>query len=148
MIRIEQPAWGVMLEHATRAYPRECCGILLGVETAEGEREVTVAIPCRNAYDGDQSDRFLIDPEDQFTADRRARADGLDVLGFFHSHPDHGMYFSQTDLKNSWPWYSNIVISIRKGEFDTAGAFRADEGQTAATPEELVHPRKSKKAEE
>ena len=141
MIRIEDSAWKVMLEHAIQAYPGECCGILLGQEDQKGWRAVSVAVPCRNAYEGDRSDRFLIDPRDQIAADRRARAESLEVLGFFHSHPDHGLYFSQTDLENSWPWYSNIVLSIRKGEFSEAGAFRADEAQTLATCEDLIHPK-------
>jgi len=141
MIRIEDSAWKVMLEHAIQAYPGECCGILLGQEDEGGQRTVSIAVPSRNAYQGDQSDRFLIDPLDQIAADRRARGESLDVLGFFHSHPDHGLYFSETDLKNSWPWYSNIVLSVRKGEFSEAGAFRVDEAQTLATREELIHPK-------
>jgi len=113
---------------------------LLGEESTEGERVVTRAIQAHNAYAGDQSDRFEIDSRDQFQAQREARAKSLEVLGFFHSHPDHGMYFSTTDLKHSWPWYSNIVISIRNGAFDTAGAFRASDDQTKAEPEELLLP--------
>jgi len=73
MIRIEDSAWKVMLEHAIRAYPGECCGILLGQEDEGGQRTVSIAVPSRNAYQGDQSDRFLIDPRDQIAADRRAR---------------------------------------------------------------------------
>jgi proteasome lid subunit RPN8/RPN11 len=140
MIRIDDPAWKTMLAHAIQAYPRECCGIILGREADGGHREVSAAVPCVNAYEGDQSDRFLIDPKDQIAADRRARNEGIDVLGFFHSHPDHDVYFSETDLKNSWPWYSNIVLSIREGRLAGAGAFRADDAQTVATPEELIHP--------
>ena len=140
MIRIDGPAWQAMLDHAIAAYPRECCGILIGAETAAGERFVRRAVLLTNAYEGDQSDRFEIAPKDQLRADREARAESLDVLGFFHSHPDHGMYFSATDLKHSWPWYSNVVLSIRQGVFDTAGSFRANDSQTEAVPEELVWP--------
>lgn len=141
MIRIEEPAWKVMLAHAIQAYPRECCGILLGHENQSGRRVVSIAVPCRNAYDSDQSDRFLIDPRDQLAAERRARAESLDVLGCFHSHPDHGVCFSENDLKNSWPSYSNIVLCIQQGQFHSAGAFRANEARTLATREELVHPK-------
>jgi len=138
MIRIEEGAWRVMLDHAVRAYPRECCGILVGSESASGERVVTTALAVKNAYAGDQSDRFTIDPLDALRADRQARAVGLDVIGFFHSHPDHGMYFSATDLKNSAPAYSNVVLSVRRGVFESAGAFRANEDQTRAEPEPLI----------
>jgi proteasome lid subunit RPN8/RPN11 len=140
MIRIEVGPWQVMVEHARKVYPRECCGIMLGRETEGDKRQVTLAIACRNAYEGDQSDRFALDPREQVAAERRAREEGLEVLGFFHSHPDHGMYFSATDLKHSWPWYSNIVLSIEKGAFATAGSFRANEDQTAAVSEELDIP--------
>jgi len=129
-----------MLRHACACYPRECCGILLGEVACDGARTVTTAIPCTNAYTGDQSDRFELDTRDQFEAQRLARAQNLEVLGFFHSHPDCDAYFSATDLANSWPWYSNIVISVRRGVFDHARAFRADESQSESHPEELLCP--------
>ncbi len=128
-----------MVRHAVAAYPRECCGILLG--TLDGEdRAITTAIACRNVYQGDQSDRFELDPKDQFEAQRLARKESLEVLGFFHSHPDEDSYFSATDLANSWPWYTNIVLSIRKGQFADAKAFRANDSQTESTPEEISWP--------
>ena len=140
MIRIEELAWQVMLDHAYTAYPRECCGILLGVEQADGERVVTSAFPCRNTYEGDQSDRFQIDPRDQVRANLKSRSEEIDILGFFHSHPDCDAYFSATDLKNSWHWYSNVVLSIRQGEIAGAGAFRANENQSQSEAEELLYP--------
>jgi proteasome lid subunit RPN8/RPN11 len=140
MIRIEETAWQVMLDHAREAYPRECCGILLGVEQANGERVVTSAFPCRNAYEGDQGDRFVIDPRDQVRATLKSRSEEIDILGFFHSHPDCAAYFSATDLKNSWPWYSNVVLSIRHGKIAGAAAFRANEDQSQSEPEELLYP--------
>lgn len=126
-----------MVDHARSAFPRECCGVMLGSEEADGGRVVSLAIPCRNAYEGDQKDRFLIDPKDQLGADRKARELGLAVLGFFHSHPNEASYFSATDLKNSWPWYSNVVLSIRDGQFSEAKSFIANDTQTAADPEPL-----------
>jgi proteasome lid subunit RPN8/RPN11 len=140
MIRIEEAAWRVMLDHARQAYPRECCGMLLGVEQADGERVVTSAFPSHNAYEGDQSDRFLIDPRDQVRANLKCRAEDIDIVGFFHSHPDCEAYFSATDLKNSWPWYSNVVLSIKRGEIAGAAAFRANEDQSRSDPEDMVHP--------
>lgn len=139
MLKIDNEPWSVMLQHAKDAFPKECCGILLGVLDDE-RRTVTAAVPCRNAYDGEQADRFLIDPVDQLAAQKRARAEDLEVLGFFHSHPDCDAYFSATDLANSWPWYSNVVISIMNGEFNRAACFRANDDQSASAPEELIHP--------
>jgi proteasome lid subunit RPN8/RPN11 len=139
MIRIEKEAWEAMLAHARQAYPKECCGIMLGFDG--DPRHVRLAIPCSNAYEGEQKDRFLIDARDQMLADRRARELGMDVLGFFHSHPDCDAYFSATDLKYSWPWYSNVVMSIQNGDFHHARSFIANTEQTGNQEEELIHPR-------
>jgi proteasome lid subunit RPN8/RPN11 len=135
-------AWNVVLEHARAEYPRECCGVLLGQldPVDDNLRTATVAIPCRNAYDGDQRDRFFIDPGDQLAAQKRARAEDLEVLGFFHSHPDDEAYFSATDLANSWPWYSNVVVSVRNGEVAGAACFRANEERTGSEAEQLNLP--------
>jgi proteasome lid subunit RPN8/RPN11 len=107
----------------------------------EGDaRSVTKAIPCVNVYQGDQSDRFQIDEKEQMRIQREADLAGLDVVGFFHSHPDCDAYFSKTDLANAWPWYSNVVMSIKTGKFDHARSFVVDIDQTKAEPEELAHP--------
>jgi proteasome lid subunit RPN8/RPN11 len=142
MLTISPEAWRSALEHVLAAYPREGCGVLLGVldPADDNLRTATVAIGCRNAYEGDQRDRFFIDPADQLAAQKRARAEDLEVLGFFHSHPEDAAYFSATDLEHSWPWYSNVVISVRAGAFAGAACFRADEQRTRAEAEALVHP--------
>ena len=140
MIEISPEAWDLMVNHAQKCYPNECCGILIGNET-DGIRRATIAVACRNAYEGEQKDRFLIDPRDQIAAERQSRELGAGVLGFFHSHPDEGAYFSQTDLKNHWPFYSNIVMSVRAGAFADAKCFRVDVDQTASEEEELSWPK-------
>jgi proteasome lid subunit RPN8/RPN11 len=141
MIEIEPQAWQVMKAHAEACYPNECCGILIGSETPDGQRTGITAVACRNAYEGDQKDRFTIDPKDQIAAERQSRELGLGVIGFFHSHPDEAAYFSQTDLKNHWPYYSNIVISVRGGQTADAKCFRVDIEQTASVEEELLWPK-------
>jgi proteasome lid subunit RPN8/RPN11 len=140
MIELTPTAWQVMVDHAQACYPNECCGILIGSEQ-DGRRQVTLAIACRNVYEGEQGDRFTIDPKDQIAAERRARSLGLGVLGFFHSHPDEGAYFSQTDLKNHWPYYSNVVLSVRNRVVADAKCFQVDIDQTASTEEELIWPK-------
>ncbi len=130
-----------MASHAKACYPRECCGILLGSVSSEDERTVSHAIACRNAYEGEQADHFELDPKDQFEAQRLARGTGVEVIGFFHSHPDCDAYFSAADLKHSWPWYSNVVLSVRDGAVCGAKAFRANDDQTESIPEELTCPK-------
>ena len=63
----------------------------------------------------------------------------MDLIGIYHSHPDCGAYFSQTDLKNSCPWYSFVVLSIHGGEFDHANSWLPNPDQTAAAKEELTY---------
>ena len=80
-------------------------------------------------------------PEDLLEADRQARAAGMDLIGIFHSHPDCDAYFSKTDLENSCPWYSFVVLSIKNGKFDHANSFLPNADQTAADKEDLTWPK-------
>jgi proteasome lid subunit RPN8/RPN11 len=137
MIEIEKKAWELMVLHAERTYPDECCGAMLG--RAQGEKKiVTQAAPIENSYEGARGARYELRPEDLLSADRQARESGLDLIGIFHSHPDCEAYFSETDLKNSCPWYSFVVLSVRNGKFDHANSFLPDVDQTRAEPEELT----------
>jgi proteasome lid subunit RPN8/RPN11 len=138
MIRIEAEAWKVMVAHAERAYPNECCGAMLGEGGGEA-KQVKIAVPLENAYAGEQGARYELRPEDLLAADREARRQGMDLIGIFHSHPDCGAYFSETDLKNSCPWYSFVVLSIQGGKFDHANSFLPNPEQTAAEKEELEY---------
>jgi proteasome lid subunit RPN8/RPN11 len=138
MIHIETDAWSAMVAHAERQYPNECCGAMLGAIDGEAKR-VTRAFPIENAFDGPQAERYELRPEDLLAADREARRSGLDLVGIFHSHPDCGAYFSETDLKNSCPWYSFLVLSIQSGKFDHANSFLPNAEQTEANREELTY---------
>jgi proteasome lid subunit RPN8/RPN11 len=138
MTRIDSEAWGVMVAHAEKTYPDECCGAMIG-ETGDGVKTVRLAVPMRNSYRGSQEDRYELNPEDLLEADRQARARGLDLIGIFHSHPDCDAYFSQTDLKNSCPWYSFVVLSVQKGRFHHANSFLPDVDQRVAEKEELIY---------
>ena len=138
MIRIEAAPWAEMVAHARETYPNECCGAMLG--TLDGEqKQVRAAIRLRNAFAGEQAARYELRPEDLMAADREARARSMDLIGIYHSHPDCGAYFSQTDLKSSCPWYSFVVLSIQKGEFDHANSWLPNFDQTEAAKEELIY---------
>ena len=137
MIEIEFDPWQMMVSHAEKTYPNECCGAMLG-RHADSKKLVTEALTFPNALAGEQADRYAIRPEDLLAADKEARSRGLDLIGVFHSHPDCDAYFSDTDLKNSCPWYSFVVLSIQKGKFDHANSFLPDADQTRADKEELT----------
>jgi len=140
MIRIEARAWQDMVAHARATYPNECCGAMLGTIT-DGEKNVAVALPLENAYDGARRTRYELRSEDLLRADQEARSHKMDLVGIYHSHPDCDAYFSETDLKNSCPWYSFVVLSIRNGEFDHANSWLPDAEQTRAEREELIWPK-------
>jgi len=140
MIEIESKPWQTMVLHAQRTYPNECCGAMLGHFQGD-KKTVTEAIALENAWNGEQGERYLVRPEDLLKADTEARSRGLDLIGIFHSHPDCDAYFSETDLKNSCPWYSFVVISIRNGSFAHANSFLPDPDQTKADREELIWPK-------
>ncbi len=100
MIKVDKPAWDVMIAHAEAKFPNECCGAMIG-KIDDAVKNVTQAVPLENAYSGEQGARYELRPEDLLAADRAARAAGLDLIGIFHSHPDCDAYFSKTDLENS-----------------------------------------------
>ena len=142
MIRIESEPWAQMLAHARQTYPNECCGAMLGtmLGTADGDQKtVSVALPLRNAFEGAQAARYELRPEDLLAADKAARERHMDLIGIYHSHPDCDAYFSSTDLQNSCPWYSFVVLSIQKGEFHHANSWLPNVDQTEAAKEELIY---------
>src|SRR6202167_1079933 len=139
MIRIEADAWREMVAHAQAIYPNECCGAMLGA-IEDGEKTVRIAWPLENAYNGARGSRYELRPEDLLRADREARGRNLDLVGIYHSHPDCDAYFSETDLKNSCPWYSFVVLSIQQGRFNHANSWLPNAEQTHADKEELQWP--------
>ena len=138
MIHIENDPWAAMVAHARASYPNECCGAMLG--SSDGEtKTMREAIALQNAFEGAQAERYELRPEDLLAADKAARERKMDLIGIYHSHPDCDAYFSKTDLQNSCPWYSFVVLSIKKGEFDHANSFLPNFDQTDAPKEELTY---------
>ena len=138
MIRIEPEPWAAMVAHASATYPNECCGAMLG-SADHGAKLVRVALQLENSFQGAQAARYELRPEDLMAADKAARERHMDLIGIYHSHPDCGAYFSQTDLQNSCPWYSFVVLSIQKGEFHHANSWLPNFEQTHAAKEELIY---------
>ncbi len=138
MIRVAVEPWREMVEHARSTYPNECVGAMLG-RMDRADKEVLIAMRLENSSAGSHRARYELRPEDLLAADKEARRQGLDLVGIYHSHPDCGAYFSETDLKNSCPWYSFIVLSIQKGEFDHANSWLPNAEQTEAEKEELIY---------
>jgi proteasome lid subunit RPN8/RPN11 len=138
MIRIQPDAWREMVAHALATYPHECCGAMLG-SVEEVHKTVRIALRLENASEGERERHYELRPADLLRADKEARDRKMDLVGIYHSHPDCDAYFSVTDLKNSCPWYSFVVLSIRKGAFDHANSWLPDAEQTKAEREELSY---------
>ncbi len=102
--------------HGQATYPEECCGFLLGYATAEGN-PVVAASPVENRRVENRERRYTITPHDYHAADRFARRQGLDIVGFYHSHPDHPARPSATDLAEAtFSGYTYVIVSIRDGQ--------------------------------
>ena len=92
-------------------YPVEACGLLLG-RTSEQGRDVVSAAHARNIEAERKRDRYRLAPEDWMAADREARSQGLEIIGIWHSHPDHPAVPSQTDLEAAWEGYAYLILSV------------------------------------
>lgn len=105
--------------HGAEAYPHECCGALLGRDSQATDpnvmREVLALLPLVNRRDDSPRNRFAVTAEDVLEADRAAQQQGLEIIGWYHSHPDHPARPSQYDQDHAWPWYSYIIVSVQNG---------------------------------
>ena len=110
-------------EYLQRAYPEEGCGVMLGGEQ-DGRREVARIVAFENQREDSRHNRYLISPEQFLAAERAGREQGLDVLGFFHSHPDHPAEPSAFDLEHAWPYYSYVIVSVLAGRIGEMRSFR------------------------
>jgi len=127
-----------MVEHAEMTYPNECVGAMMG-SNEDGVKRVDLAYRLENSAEGSQQAFYQLSNRDLLKADLEARKMGKELIGIYHSHPDADAYFSQTDLKNSCPWYSFVVLSVKNGKFDHANSWLPDADQTRADKEELIH---------
>ncbi len=96
---------------AAAAYPHEACGVLIG-RASDASIQVERIAACRNLAGDRQADRYVLDPDDFNRADDAARHDGLDIVGIWHTHPDHPAQPSPTDLATAWPHYAYLIVSV------------------------------------
>ncbi len=110
--------------HAEETYPDECCGVLLG-RFEDGVNTAVAAIACANARQDSPHNRYSIAPLDLVRIQREARNQGLDIIGFYHSHPDHPAQWSSTDLSEGyWLGCSYAITSVIKGKANETRSFR------------------------
>ncbi len=111
-IHLHQRQLDEIREHGMKTYPEECCGFLYGTEIAN-ERVIHEIVAIDNSRQDNKERRFLITPEDFLEAERRASDLNLNLIGFYHSHPDHPAIPSEFDREHALPFYSYVIISVR-----------------------------------
>jgi len=125
--------------HGAETYPHECCGALLGrdAELADKNvaREVLALYPLVNRRDDSPRNRFSVSAEDVLEADRAAQKQGLEVVGWYHSHPDHPARPSQYDRDHAWPWYSYVIVSVHNGTPQDMTSWRLNDDRAEFSPE-------------
>ena len=143
MLKLSAPCLEAVRRHAEREYPRECCGLLVGRILDEGRtREVSEICEVENAFDeeGERHRRMAIPPLEYAKAERRFAAQGLGVVGNYHSHPEHPAAPSQFDLENlaPWPTMSYVIVSVRGGEAKEIRSWELAADRSSFHEEEVV----------
>jgi proteasome lid subunit RPN8/RPN11 len=121
--------------HGEAAYPAECCGALAGRGGGEGKEVVRLA-PAVNRRTDDPH-RYLIAPDDLRRLEAKLRAEGLEIVGYYHSHPDHPAVPSAYDTAHAWPWYSYLIVRIEQGRAQEAASYTLDPDRPLMHPESL-----------
>ena len=109
--------------HGEARYPEECCGFLIGRAVGE-ETRVERVLSVDNERQDSRHNRFLIHPETVLAAHKDARAAGLDVVGYYHSHPDHPARPSEFDREHAWPGLSYVIVSVAGGKVAETRSWR------------------------
>jgi proteasome lid subunit RPN8/RPN11 len=139
MIQLREANRLEIAAHAERDYPYECCGLLLGGFGVDGRKLVAETYPISNAREEEaKRNRFLIRPEELMLGEKYAARKELEVLGFYHSHPDHPAVPSQYDLEHAWPVYSYIVVSVRAGQAEDLRSWEMECDRSRFNEEEIV----------
>ncbi len=128
-VALPAPVLASIREAAVRAYPDECCGLLLSREGGDGAgpRQVVAAAPVENRSQENRRRRFVIPAPELKDAEERAAREHRSVTGFYHSHPDHPARPSEFDRDHAWPWYTYLVVAVGPGPVaGPIGAFELD----------------------
>jgi proteasome lid subunit RPN8/RPN11 len=120
--------------HGREAFPHECCGAMLGRDGVVAE-----AFRLPNMTEEGPRRRFLVRPEDYRAAEQRARDTGLELLGFYHSHPDHPARPSQYDLDHAWPSFSYVIVSVMSGEDKALTSWQLKADRSAFDEEDVTY---------
>ena len=128
---------GHIHEHVREAYPEECAGALVGMDV--GEIKIVVDVwRAENTHEEERSRRFLIEPSKIKEFEERASELDLDLLGFYHSHPDHPAEPSEYDLEHAWPYYSYVIASVRESGVEDMRSWVLEDNRSGYEEEQIV----------
>ncbi len=127
-LRFAAGVLGRIRDQAESGYPEEVCGGLLG-DAREGAVRVIDAVPLSNARDDERRRRYLIGPDAVLGLERRAESAGLQVVGYYHSHPDAPAEPSEFDRAHAWPWYVYLIVGVQSGRAGPVRAWRLAESR-------------------
>ena len=140
MLKISQSYYDALRRHGEETYPHECCGVLLG-QMEDGQRVVTSLARCDNTRQDSPHNRYHIDPKEIMRIQRESHDRGEDIVGFYHSHPDHPARWSPTDLAEAhWIGCSYVITSVKKGKATVTNSFEltgSDENDKRLVDEEV-----------
>ena len=122
-MKIARAAFEEIKAHGAEGYPNEICGVMVG---PKGQGMATEARRARNMVVDRARDRYEIDPRDHIRIMREADTEGLDIVGYYHTHPDHPAQASRFDTERSWAGYVYLIVSVQQGTPVDANAFVAD----------------------
>lgn len=123
-LRLSPDVLAAVRGHGERSYPEECCGFLLGRAGADGGVAVERVLPADNERPDRRVDRYVIGPERVLEVHHQARAAGLDVVGYYHSHPDHLAEPSDFDREHAWPGVSYLIVAVHGGRAGETRSWR------------------------
>jgi proteasome lid subunit RPN8/RPN11 len=124
MIIIEKSAETIMNDDAIKAFPDECCGFMLGREDGAGNRVVSSVLPINNSARENRRRRFEISPRDYLKGEQHAMDHHVELLGIYHSHPNHPAIPSEHDRVAAQPWFSYVIISVGEDEVKDIRSWR------------------------
>jgi proteasome lid subunit RPN8/RPN11 len=123
MLKLCEQVYDAIRHYGEETYPYECCGVLLG-RSADGVNEVEEAVPAGNTRIDSAHNRYQIAPQDLVKIQRQGRERGLDIVGFYHSHPDHPAQWSKTDFAEAhWIGCSYVITSVNEGVAQETNSF-------------------------
>ena len=125
-LRIERKLLQLMHNHAINTYPEECCGFMFGADSRDDIRKIAAVKEAENVKTKNRERRFEIDPLEYLRAEKYAEKNGINLIGIYHSHPNHPARPSKHDLAQAAPSFSYLIMSVSKTGIENTTSWRLD----------------------